>query len=497
MTEPIDRLNRISIFCSDLKCFFPLKTLLVLRIMGYEKSSMQKNRLSPKRNRKVSELKADFIMHPSLVRAADSALLHKLRALLSEDLGFHDAPVNNGRHNFHSFPAKFPPELSRLFIENLTTAGELVLDPMAGSGTTVVEAVSTGRNGLGFDIDPLALLIAKVKITPLDASRVRTEVQRVVQEAELSLLHSSRIERELARKFDEKTRAFINYWFTEATQLELMSLLIQIEKIEDPDIKDFLKLTFSAIIVTKSGGVSLAWDLGHTRPHRLNQGKEKKYKPAIPEFEKRAAKNLSSLLKEKTVAHESRVRFGSAESLPLDPDCVDLIVTSPPYASNAIDYMRAHKFSLVWLGMEVDKLTKLRSEYIGNDKITGYTFESLPSLPEKIISTISALDSKKGTVLRRYFSEMTRVLREMHRVLKPGRLAIVVVGSSVMRGIDTETDHCLAEIGASLDMPCAGIGVRMLDRDRRMMPTSLNNRYNSQIENRMHREFVLAFVKPR
>lgn len=458
---------------------------------------MEKRRLNRSRHSRVSELKTDFITDPRLTRAAGGEVLRNLKALLSEDLGFHDAPVNNGRHNFHSFPAKFPPQLSRLFIENLTSPGDLVLDPMAGSGTTIVEAMSTGRTGLGFDIDPLALLISKVKITPLDPIAVERQAHRVAQEAELSLLHSSKIEKELKDRFDEDTKAFVDYWFSDETQIELMGLLLQIEKVRDPDIRDFLKLTLSAIIVTKSGGVSLAWDLGHTRPHKLNQGKTKKYKAAIPEFEKRAARNISSLIKNAESAKRSRVQFGNAEDLPLEDESVDLIVTSPPYASNAIDYMRAHKFSLVWLGMEVNHLTELRSKYIGSDKVTGYEFESLTSLAEKVISRISALDPRKGMVLRRYFSEMTRVLKEMRRLLKPGKAAIVVVGSSVMRGIDTETDRCLVEIGDSLNFPCAGIGIRLLDRDRRMMPTSTKSRNDSQIENRMHREFVLAFVRPK
>jgi adenine-specific DNA methylase len=58
------------------------------------------------------------------------------------------------------------------------------------------------------------------------------------------------------------------------------------------------------------------------------------------------------------------VASGDARSLPLAKRRVDLIVTSPPYA-NAIDYMRAHKFSLYWLGLDYDYLTALRKRYIG------------------------------------------------------------------------------------------------------------------------------------
>ena len=59
-----------------------------------------------------------------------------------------------------------------------------------------------------------------------------------------------------------------DYWFATETQIELLALINEIEQITDPDLRTFFELAFSAIIITKSGGVSLALDLAHTRPHR-------------------------------------------------------------------------------------------------------------------------------------------------------------------------------------------------------------------------------------
>src|SRR3990170_4775245 len=79
----------------------------------------------------------------------------QLAQLLNGDLNFHNAESHYASHNLHAFAAKFPPQLPRLFIEGLTAPGDVVLDPMMGSGTTVVEAFLTGRHGVGFDLDPL------------------------------------------------------------------------------------------------------------------------------------------------------------------------------------------------------------------------------------------------------------------------------------------------------------------------------------------------------
>ena len=81
----------------------------------------------------------------------------ELVRILLGDLDFRGVNEAHSRHNFHAFAAKFPPQLPRLFIDNLTVPGELVLDPMMGSGTAVLEALLAHRRAAGFDLDPLAV----------------------------------------------------------------------------------------------------------------------------------------------------------------------------------------------------------------------------------------------------------------------------------------------------------------------------------------------------
>ena len=90
---------------------------------------------------------------------------------------------------------------------------------------------------------------------------------------------------------------------------------------------------------------------------------------------------------------------------------------------------------------------------------------------------------------------MSAVLAEMRRVLKPGKAAIVVVGSSRLRGIDVETHKGLASVATRAGFQLAHIGVRRLDRDKRMMPARWGNGGKTQIEQRMHEEHVIGLVK--
>jgi DNA modification methylase len=446
--------------------------------------------------------------------------LRKLNELLSSDLDFHDQASNYASHNFHAFAAKFPPQLPSKFITALTGKGDIVLDPMLGSGTTILESYLSGRFGIGFDIDPLALKISKVKVTPIDILQAQ-EMGSIVLKKAIDCISNHRTDLEdiLKSKWDNATKEFIDYWFEYETQIEIVAILREIQKITDENYRRLFELTLSGIIITKSGGISLALDLAHTRPHRaktiihkvdrikpdnlnandernLNIHSTKYLRSALWEFNKKLQQNLNCIPQHLPGSIDPSISLGNSKDLNLDSNSVDLIVTSPPYPSNAIDYMRAHKFSLVWFGYSIDDLSNKRRGYIGSDSLIGTNFECLPEYTAAVVSKVMQKDRIKGLSLNHYYSEMMQSLCEMYRVLKPGKSAIVVVGSSIVRGINTETAECLAEISKNLGFTVPKIGLRKLDRDRRMMPVQDRTPdLNSQIQQRMHEEYVIGCYK--
>ncbi len=433
------------------------------------------------------------------------------RAALGANLDFHGTDGSYGSHAWHPFPAKFPPQLPEFMIRHLSDPGDLVFDPMVGSGTTLVEAVRLGRRAVGCDIDPLARMITAAKLTPIDPFAVLWEGNGIIAGASDDYHRFRwRLERDFSLRFDSRTEQFIHYWFPPQQQLELLALVQRIEALPKGGTRDFLKVVFSSTIIAKSGGVSLARDLAHTRPHRDT---EKTPKSAFVEFGKRLQRNVAAFAKNKLTdnmipsrlsgAGEARVsapfisiHAASAADTGLPPASVDLIVTSPPYANNAIDYMRAHKFSLVWFDWKIADLARIRAQYVGHDAIAGLRCDGLPSQCEETLAKLAERDERKALVLRRYFEEMKTVIWEMLRVLKRGRPVVIVVGSSRLRGLDVETHKGLAAIGENAGFILAGIGTRLLDRDKRMMPARWGRLQQSQIEERMYKEYVLGFVKP-
>jgi DNA modification methylase len=435
---------------------------------------------------------------------------------LSGDLNFQEnVKEAHLSHKAHSFPAKFPPQLPRKFILELTDAGDVVLDPMMGSGTTLLEAYINGRRGIGFDIDPLAILLAQVKTESFNVSELLMTSKRILKEARKTIrLYPNLFITQKEKRFDIKTIEFLDYWFTKEIQLELLALLIEIEKVEIVKVRDFFRVVFSSIIITKTGGVSLALDLAHTRPHKakvvlLKNGQVlfgdenekrrhliKTLRSPLDEFEKKLDQNLRGVIESPLSNLFPSINFGSALSMSLPSSSVDLIITSPPYASNAIDYMRAHKFSLVWFGYPVESLTEKRKTYIGSEGFADLPKLELPKSVENIVEEIGMKSKSKGISLRRYYIEMTLALQEMFRVLKSEKSAIVVVGNSILAGYDAQVEDSLVSIGRKIGFEIPSIGIRQLDRNRRMMPVGSRIDINSQIQQRMYEEYVIGFYKP-
>ena len=419
--------------------------------------------------------------------------LADLHGLLHADLDFHGVVEALATHRWHPFPAKFPPQLPAYFIERLTVPGDVVLDPMFGSGTTILEAVRLRRRAIGCDIDPLARLVAQAKLTSFDGLAMLRWGTAVLDGARHRFsTQSGLLDTALEERFDPKTRAFVDYWFPPTQQRQLVALLEAIESDAPCEARTLLHMVFSSTIIAKSGGVSLARDLAHTRPHRV-PGKTPK--SAFDEFAKRLKLVLASSGRRAELDDPARILSASAESTGLATESVDLVVTSPPYANNAIDYMRAHKFSLVWLGWKIEDLTDIRARCLGHDAKTPRVWSDLPEQCERTIDRLAKVDERKAAALRRYFGEMSAVFAETHRILKPGKAAIVVVGSSNLRGIDVETHKGLAALGVAAGFQLAHIGVRRLDRDKRMMPARWAKNGASQIEQRMHEEHVIGLLK--
>ena len=259
----------------------------------------------------------------------------------------------------HPFPARMAPDIAFEVLAEVRP--RIVLDPMAGSGTVLRVASDAGCQGLGFDLDPLAVLIARVWNTPIEPGRIATRAERVVARARR--LRPSRIRLPWIDE-DPETSAFVNYWFAEPQRQDLRRLAWVLGRLDESPLRAALLVALSRIIITKDVGASLARDVSHSRPHRVRTTSDYDVFSGF----RRAAERIDQILTEYPPRGNVAIDQGDARDLRAVPDGhVDLIITSPPYL-NAIDYMRAHRLSLVWMGYSLHQLRAIRAASVGCER---------------------------------------------------------------------------------------------------------------------------------
>ncbi len=180
---------------------------------------------------------------------------------------------------------------------------------------------------------------------------------------------------------------------------------------------------------------------------------------------------------------------------PVKNESIDMVLTSPPYL-NAIDYIRCSKFSLVWMGHDIASLRRLRAGSIGTES----AMHDAP--PDKqvlaIIASLSLkpkLTPRQEAVLLRYLNDMRLAIEAVVRVLKPGGMAIYVVGENTIQGTYIPNSVMLRSVAESAGLKLMGRSVRNLPANRRYLPPPGSRRHSAAFESRMRREVILRFRK--
>jgi DNA modification methylase len=394
------------------------------------------------------------------------------------NLDFSPAGYLYATHPLHAFAARCPPPLADWAITRYSAPGEVVLDPMAGSGTTMVEGCLHGRQAWGVEMDPLAHRIAKAKATPVDPDAFDLAVGQIG-----SLM--------LRGGLDDGWRPELpnlGKWFHPRVAAQLAALRQAIHQVQaTPEVVNLLWVVFSSLIVARTS-VANARDLVHSRHH---------YRPWAdpPDVHMRFLSRLRQIrammldyqkrLTSAEVAHPSvRVELGDARQLPFADGSVDLIFTSPPYCS-ALDYTRAHVFAVAWmadvLGLSTEQYRALGRGYIGSERAPLLEASTdAPYPPEleepRIDALVRALydDRKRAWVVHRYFRDMERVLAESARVVRPGGRIVLVVCPSNIRRVRIPTHELFADLAERLPGPrrlsVEALHERTISDRRRVMP---------------------------
>jgi DNA modification methylase len=401
-------------------------------------------------------------------------------SLISEDWSFANLTSAHtlwGPHGYHRYPAKFIPQLVRRIIDTYSTIDDRVGDPFLGSATTGIEALRARRYFYGSDIHPVAILISHAKcnvIEPQILSKAWKKLERCISilprierrtlnQEEIGYIKSISIARASA---EER----LTYWFPVYHRNALSLLLESIQNLPEEKVRIFFLCAFSNILRHCS-----IWLSGSTKPQK---DLRKILSDPVEEF----SKQVQSMLKRNTLYWEDLHSWASSSEdierrmnillkdvrhLALPNETLDLLVTSPPYAT-CYEYSEMHQLTQLWFERYHIFPTSHESDsYIGSKVIsrrpltikpksdsTGSSCadEALQRLQNLAVGNIASSVNQEVRVLRYYFQDMYDALNECTRVVVMHKYLVLIVGDSYRRGVIIPTSDALSEMAEHIGL---------------------------------------------
>ncbi len=324
-------------------------------------------------------------------------------------------------HSIHWFPGNFIPQIPSFLIQILSTPGQIVLDPFAGSGTTAIEAIRLNRRAISADRVAACNFLTKAKIaaeiTPLSHKFKEGILEKITWDAICeSATFGSR---------GEGSHLQLREWYAPKTLNQLNYLWKIIEETNESD-RLILELVFSDVLFACSSTAGSKTSTGKKRRHHWGWIADNvKPKPPVEHNAIRGFRDRLMALPE----HEPKpipsvfVLQHDARTMPFPDNSIDLIVTSPPYIS-VIDYVRANRMLYMWMGWHFDED---RAAEIG-----------------------ARYKRQRAKAMDEYINDMNACWKEFCRVLRPGGYCAVVIGES--RAFPGVAQHTLDDLGKHLSL---------------------------------------------
>lgn len=236
-------------------------------------------------------------------------------------------------HRLHPYLGKFVPQLVEVLLDRYVRPGGRVLDPFAGSGTTLVQCLESGYDAVGVDIASFNCLLMRVKTGEHDLHGLARDLHDVLDRRGRSRL---------------RPRGYVAQWFARDAAAELLHFRSILEDYEHADV---LRVVLAR--AARSARLTTHFDLDFpSAPQREPYWCHKHRRTCSPvqgadKFLSRYLLDTLARLEEfervRSRGRAANVVHGDATEVALDGP-FDGIVTSPPYPG-LIDYHEQHRYA--------------------------------------------------------------------------------------------------------------------------------------------------------
>lgn len=421
----------------------------------------------------------------------DKALIGKLSALPEGYWDFKEDDTREYTHGLHNYPAMMVCPISRNIIRTVKEIMPIssLFDPFSGSGTVLVEGKLAALDTVsGNDINPLALLLTKVKTTNLDITELQTvcnklqgaidlfyeENKEFFDEADGYMQNEQHLDLTDKKGWGSDAPSYlqeycdlkgidicipcfknIGYWFKPQVILFLQTIKNQIEKISSKDIREFVYVAFSESIRLVSNRRN-----GEFKMFRMPVQKVATFSPNVrKEFYSILNRNIEKMnafneaCSERETDSNIKIYKNDAASLNDVPNNkFDLIVTSPPYGDSrtTVAYGEYSRLSLQWIGLydlsEKEIMGLDRSLMGGKKYRNGFEYLLNSSTLKEALEQIKEVDIERAGDVYSFYDDLEHSISATAEKMKKGGYAFWVVGNRTVKNVLLQTDLIISEM---------------------------------------------------
>lgn len=358
-------------------------------------------------------------------------------------------------HSLHevSYRACFKPQLPRFFIERLTSPGEIVYDPFMGRGTTLLEAALLGRRAFGCDINPVSLALVEPRLNPPTLREVATRLLQIPWD------------------YKDEIRDDLRVFYHETTLRKLMALRKYFVGKKENGPLDKTDSWIQMVSLNRLTGHSPGFFSVYTLPpnqavsvvSQIKINEKRNQVPPVRDVEQIILKKTKQLLKDLSSGEIANLKKASgghfllnqncAQTGQIPPDSVSLVVTSPPFL-DVVDYATDNWLRCWFLGIDAKEIE---------------------------ITILKKLE--------KWQEAMSKVFRELSRILKPGGHVAFEVGE--VRNGKIKLEETIVPCGQQAGLDCVAIMINAQEFTKTANCWGVDNNTKGTNTNR-----ILIFRKP-
>ena len=351
------------------------------------------------------------------------------------DYDFRNSSYAAAYPNLHKYPATMLPQIGIKLLRDFGISSGKLLDPYCGSGSSFASGMECGITEMyGNDINPLAILISKVKFTWLSIDslihqkiKLRNDIFEFVKDEEqISKMSLPKITN-------------MDFWFSKEVLYNLNVIRHFIYKIQDEKLRNFFIVPFSETVrecsLTRNSEFKL---------YRMKADDILKFNPDVfGVYFKKLNDNIfiysNNYFPKLTTELNVDLQFSRFQQ---KDDYFDTVLTSPPYGDSrtTVAYGQFSTLSNEWMGNEnarkIDKtlMGGVKSKYLYTD---GLIYDYIDEIYKK--------DNKRALEISSFYSDLEQSINIVQKSVKKGGKVFYVVGNRTVKEIQLPTDQFIAE----------------------------------------------------